>query len=557
MGKKMAVRMSVLVIIIYAALVIPVIVAANQAGSSRMQKNLMISVYVYAGLRIDALEQKMNVNDINTALLLDTEQADILEETLLPYSIEADGINSSFTIAMVYDNGTEEPYILWPASTDSHSPLAGQYPAKLSESIRTARERQAAQTVVTGTQDKKYLIIPAKREENNLFYLVGAVITDQNVHNMGIWNDRRRNLLIYGMVIVLFLLVVIYLSLRPIRRLSKAMAQVSAGNYDLPKTRFPNNELGDMWITMHQMCQALRTQEHMRGNVLDYYYRFAPKKFEQLFQKKLLQDVKIGDTVTITATVGIVSVAPEAAYLRGAMREKQIRGINRLLDIINEENNKKGGILLSNDSNQESIKVIYREQPNSIETAVQFGIDSIQALEAKKEDDNAVYPFVMLYTGQFTCGLAGTSEQVYPFVTSVSLELLSTYIESFKNIGVKMILIGRSAVDVQVNHITRAIGYLSSENGQEVYQVCEVLDAGGRKERQGKLASQGQFQQALQLFYDNDFYLARNCFKEVLKECPEDGVAKWYLFLCEDMLNAASSEDIRYDLFPYGVNNRK
>ena len=51
-----------------------------------------------------------------------------------------------------------------------------------------------------------------------------------------------------------------------------------------------------------------------------------------------------------------------------------------------------------------------------------------------------------------------------------------------------------------------------------------------------------KFQKALQLFYQHDFYLARSTFSDVLKENPEDAMAKWYLFTCERYLNQVHIE---------------
>ena len=45
------------------------------------------------------------------------------------------------------------------------------------------------------------------------------------------------------------------------------------------------------------------------------------------------------------------------------------------------------------------------------------------------------------------------------------------------------------------------------------------------------------FRAALDLFYDRDFYFARNAFTDILRDFPEDELVKWYLFECESRLN--------------------
>ncbi len=45
------------------------------------------------------------------------------------------------------------------------------------------------------------------------------------------------------------------------------------------------------------------------------------------------------------------------------------------------------------------------------------------------------------------------------------------------------------------------------------------------------------------MFYEKDFYFARNMFTDILREVPTDAVTKWYLFECERLLNEQASPD--------------
>ena len=74
-------------------------------------------------------------------------------------------------------------------------------------------------------------------------------------------------------------------------------------------------------------------------------------------------------------------------------------------------------------------------------------------------------------------------------------------------------------------------------DNKERIRVYEVLDACTLREGKQKAISDQKFQKGLSLFYQHDFYLARSTFNEVLRENPEDSMAKWYLFTCEKYLN--------------------
>ena len=90
---------------------------------------------------------------------------------------------------------------------------------------------------------------------------------------------------------------------------------------------------------------------------------------------------------------------------------------------------------------------------------------------------------------------------------------------------------------------TRFIGYVipDPETGEKI-NLYEVLDACPARERQLKLVNKEKFEGTLELFYSRDFYIARNRFSEILKDCPEDEITRWYLFECERYLNEAVDE---------------
>ena len=62
----------------------------------------------------------------------------------------------------------------------------------------------------------------------------------------------------------------------------------------------------------------------------------------------------------------------------------------------------------------------------------------------------------------------------------------------------------------------RYIGYLESDG--LTFKIYEILDAYPAGERQKRIDAKDKFEQALNLFYQEDYYLGRNLFTEVLKE---------------------------------------
>ena len=91
----------------------------------------------------------------------------------------------------------------------------------------------------------------------------------------------------------------------------------------------------------------------------------------------------------------------------------------------------------------------------------------------------------------------------------------------------------------------RYIGFIlpNSQDREHRINLYEVLDAQDQSSRIDKRRMAEDFDSALKLFYESDFYFARNAFTDILREAPTDDVAKWYLFECERLLNEQASPD--------------
>ena len=116
---------------------------------------------------------------------------------------------------------------------------------------------------------------------------------------------------------------------------------------------------------------------------------------------------------------------------------------------------------------------------------------------------------------------------------------MEDYAAWFERLNIPMI-VTEDIVDREDPGQVRYIGYIKPTGRTEHLRLYEVLDACSARERQLKLVNREKFEKTLELFYSRDYYLARNNFSEIIKECPDDEVAKWYLFECENYLNGGA-----------------
>lgn len=327
------------------------------------------------------------------------------------------------------------------------------------------------------------------------------------------------------------------------------MDKASKGDYRIESRKVPDNEFGMMWTALERMCKNTQLQRYRQIDTLDYVNQFAPKNFERLFGRDKLQDIDIGETLQISATMGIISIIDRDTLLTGKLQRQYVQYVNQLMEILFSQEQSEQAIFLQNGSNLENVKVIFKEDTDSVLTAVRYSIDCIETLLGLTETKYDTKPFILLHTSIFSCGIAGGSKQVYPYVTSLEMETIGMYIEPLKNCGVRMAVTQSTWQQVEDKVRGRYIGYVSSKDGKESFKLYEILDAYSQSQKLGRLKNMENFDKAMRLYYANDLYLARSLFSDIVKECPDDGIARWYAFACDELFNREDNSDARYELF--------
>lgn len=317
------------------------------------------------------------------------------------------------------------------------------------------------------------------------------------------------------------------------------------GNFELEERKERNTEFYYIWKNLVRISNLLQKQSYAGKNVLQYYFRFAPVNFETLFGKERLSDVENGSLVLAEGDVEIIYTSHKKDLLNASAGrnkpDKAIKRLNRLLDIVSSKNRNGKGILVPGECSIGSVKLMYKDPVE----AIKLGIESMALLDIEDYDKEPA--FIFIHSGTFLCGMAGNSEIAYPYVTSPELEFLDSYSEFFREMGIRMIITGQSDA-IQNTYQIRHIGYISYEAMNEKIEIYEVLDALKPKEKYRRKNTMAKFKKGIELYYAKDYYLARNYFSDVLKESPNDGVSKWYLFTCEELLNSEYKSDLGFGM---------
>lgn len=344
----------------------------------------------------------------------------------------------------------------------------------------------------------------------------------------------------------LLLLLLLWRVTRPLGQLARQMEAVSEGEIKLKPIQAGLDEVGEMARTMQEMCMALSIQKYEVNTTIHSYRRFVPRGLAKLLDRASIMEVSFGDISALSGQVGLLSVS-NWRTARGALEDGPfVDFVNGCFGAVHRTAVSHGGYLLSAGFDLDAVKLYYEGSPAS---AVASGLDLLGEAQGSAASA-AVAPdfFLLLHRTEFLYGIAGTQDEVFPFLSSQEMEFLSAYEAHFAGTGVHIVLTGAFLKDLEPGYTTRYIGFVLAGSGVR-YELYEVLDAYPDLERNLRLRYDSRFQEAIQLFYHSDFYLARNLFSTLLRSCPGDGIARWYLFACEHFFNAEVPGERNYQLF--------
>lgn len=345
-------------------------------------------------------------------------------------------------------------------------------------------------------------------------------------------------------IITVAYLILVLLQNRELKNMLRIMRRVAEGKEDLKvladrglENEVSSNEMRMLYSGLRQIAADIMRVNYGKYKALQIYYRFAPKKIEQIMGKNSILDVEINEQVNMEATLAYISFNINERL----QQNEQLQNINDYYTRLGQYRKKYNGIIFNSSTDLSTIQMMFNDE---IKEAIQFGIDMASE---EKTDNREQRIFVLLHRTSFIYGISGDDEQTFAFAQSLEMKVIEKYVDRLRRIGIRMAVTDYVHEMLPANTSTRYIGYIQ-EQGLK-FNLYEMLDAYPAGERQERLDSNEKFEEALRLFYQSDFYFARTLFTEILKDCPRDHVAKHYIFQCESCLNEEKKGADRYTLF--------
>ena len=352
---------------------------------------------------------------------------------------------------------------------------------------------------------------------------------------------QEYGLLLLGFVLIYFIISIIVVLVhieqdRDLSALAGALERLSRGEENIEKPSLRGRDTNFMWNSIYEIQKNILNVNRAKFETYEAYYRFAPKGVENILGKQSIHEVKLGDSIDIEGT--IAHVATEKQLLVGNKNQTSVDRFLKIMYKIREEYN---GIFIYQNNTLSVIKILFL---NNIDDAALFGTEFLLKLREKRNDEFPETTVILHYT-PLSYGVVGSDKHLTVYMVSKDTDILQSYAEWFRKKKVSLILTETVLKHEKISSELRYIGFIlpNEENPEERINLYEALDAESVAVHTKRIATKERFEEALELFYKQDYYIARNTFTEILRESPDDEISKWYLFECERYLNEAAPEN--------------
>ena len=320
-----------------------------------------------------------------------------------------------------------------------------------------------------------------------------------------------------------FLFIALYLQHMDLKRFSSALKGLALGEKRVESPSTVSRDMRELWQCYGEIGKRIEEINYEKYRIFEAYYRFAPKGIEKIMGKESIFDVENGDVSRVSGSMVLLTVDNAVDF------QKKVENLSGLLTGMERYANQSEAILVSRDQGLSNVRfLVMKEQSEMVSQLVQFihtgGLVGIAGWS------------VLIYKDILTYGVAGSREQSLTYIDSEYSRKMDAYANWFRELGVPLVVTERIVRSEDVGE-ARFVGCAAFEGEGNEVRFYEVLDAYPAGVRQMMLINRTKFQETLDMFYSRDFYLARNQFMEILKDCPQDGVTRWYIFECEKYMN--------------------
>lgn len=383
-----------------------------------------------------------------------------------------------------------------------------------------------------------YAIGPVYNSEGDMIGLHEVGMTSRNFDQSRselFWRTAQYISVITPIIIVVLLLMTYYF-LSHIRRLRNSVNKIASGHWGTRvsiTTRDEVEDLGQSFNVMAQHIQDYISKVNMLNNA---YYRFVPQQFLRFLGKESITDVQLGDQVEQEISILVCNVRSFYEMSSNMKPEENFNFINTFLKNAGPVIRENHGLI--NKYLGAGILALYPQKP---EQAIQSSVDMLHMLRAfndqrKQNQEKTIEIGIGIHKGPLMIGIVGEEQRLEGAVISDHVNLASRLEQMTETFGSSILVSAQTfeSVQNQQQFEHRKLGMLQLNENSAPVVIYDLFEADEESIKQKKRLCKKQFEQAVMFYQEGRFYDARTAFVHIIKQNPDDKIAKIYFHLCDE-----------------------
>ncbi|NEO52960.1 MAG: response regulator [Okeania sp. SIO3B5] len=295
-----------------------------------------------------------------------------------------------------------------------------------------------------------------------------------------------------------------------------------------------------------------RIKTHIRlAKINAAYGRFVPHSFLHFLKRESIVDVKLGDNVKKKMSILFSDIRSFTTLSETMTPEENFKFINAYLSRMEPAILDNEGFI--DKYIGDAIMALFGRRADD---AVSAGINMLKSLnlynqERQKIQQQPIKIGIGINTGNLMLGTVGGGKRIDGTVISDAVNLASRLENLTKFYGANILISGNTLFDLEEfdKYNYRFLDRVKVKGKKEAVAVFEILDGDTEAQKQLKIQTKTEFEEAILLYYQQKYSAAKEIFLNIFHINPEDKVVKLYLKRCKKSQIYGIPEEWKKEIF--------
>ena len=323
-----------------------------------------------------------------------------------------------------------------------------------------------------------------------------------------------------AIILLLWLLAVLGSAFRPLKELSRCIAEISAGNWSVQAKITSRDELADIAANFNQMTEKLNQYISNMVVLNNEYIKFTPRELFQLLGKTKVTDLKLRDKSVRDMSLLYVTFRLDGEKLDSeGYFNLMNENFNKIFDVVDMNR----GIIERFDG-AGMLALFPWQVRDALNTAI-----SLKEIMAR--ENQGVELKMLISADETLVGVAGNQKR--QTITAISDTIMDIYAlgSLMDELGTCCVITKRAVTLLSDSFYFNCREIGAGDSGRE--SLYEFLDGMEPYEKKLHLVTREEFEQGIHAYQRGDCFAARKHFASVLQVNERDAVAMYYLMLCD------------------------